>query len=293
MDDHIGGMDHSSGLIEGSVLAVCFGHQLAGEALGGRVEINPAGPEYGTIEVALTTAGKTDPLFIGIPPIFHVQSTHRDSLIQSPDAVLLASTPNTKWQAFRWGGYLRAVQFHPETSRCPSSTLSRARNRSPGSAPVPRISSFDQLALSLSKVNASRDIPVLERYATVSPIRSHRGCQTAMSKTRKSTAAAAEISRINAFFPIMPLLGNHWAATRPFDGLTIGISAHLTTLTGCLIRELTLGGGTWALCGASHATTDPGVVQLLRDNGVHVYTTGSQEDYHIECKTMNPIWWPM
>ena len=96
------------------VLAVCFGHQLAGEALGGRVEINPAGPEYGTIEVALTTAGKTDPLFIGIPPIFHVQSTHRDSLTESPDAVLLASTPNTKWQAFRWGGFLRAVQFHPE-----------------------------------------------------------------------------------------------------------------------------------------------------------------------------------
>lgn len=109
-----------------------------------------------------------------------------------------------------------------------------------------------------------------------------------MSKTRKSTAAAAEISRINAFFPIMPLLGNHWAATRPFDGLTIGISAHLTTLTGCLIRELTLGGGTWALCGASHATTDPGVVQLLRDNGVHVYTTGSQEDYHIQVLDHEP-----
>ena len=81
------------------VLAVCFGHQLAGEILGGRVETNPAGPEYGTIEVTLTTAGQNDPLFMGVPARFYVQSIHRDSLIRPPNAILLASTPNTKWEA--------------------------------------------------------------------------------------------------------------------------------------------------------------------------------------------------
>ena len=47
-----------------------------------------------------------------------------------------------------------------------------------------------------------------------------------MSELKRSARAAAEMSRINAFFPIMPLLGNRLASTRPFDGLTIGVSAH-------------------------------------------------------------------
>ena len=77
-----------------------------------------------------------------------------------------------------------------------------------------------------------------------------------MSRTRKATAAAAEIDRINAFFPIMPLLGNRWAASRPFEGMTIGVSAHLTTLTATLVRELALGGGSWVVCGASEASLE-------------------------------------
>jgi adenosylhomocysteinase len=109
-----------------------------------------------------------------------------------------------------------------------------------------------------------------------------------MPRTRIATTAAAEISRINAFFPIMPLLGNHWATSRPFEGMSIGISAHLTTLTATLVRELSLGGGSWAICGASDATTDQGVVQLLRDTGVSVYTTGSHHDYHQEVLDHQP-----
>jgi len=109
-----------------------------------------------------------------------------------------------------------------------------------------------------------------------------------MANDARATRAAAEISRINAFFPIMPILGNRWAASRPFEGKTVAISAHITTLTGALVRELSLGGGEWVLCGANDATTDHGVVSLLRDAGIHVYTLGSREDAYLQALDHKP-----
>lgn len=109
-----------------------------------------------------------------------------------------------------------------------------------------------------------------------------------MTSDRRATRAAAEIDRINNFFPLMSVLGNRWAASRPFEGRVIGISAHLTTLTAALVHELSLGGGEWVLAGASDATTDHGAVELLRSAGVHVYTTGSREDAHLQVLDHHP-----
>lgn len=99
-----------------------------------------------------------------------------------------------------------------------------------------------------------------------------------MQQDERSARAAADVARINAFFPIMPVLGNRWAQTRPFEGRTIALSAHLTTLTAVMVRELILGGGRWLVIGASEATTDQGVVNLLRDAGVEVYPLGSRDE---------------
>jgi adenosylhomocysteinase len=109
-----------------------------------------------------------------------------------------------------------------------------------------------------------------------------------MASDPRATRAAAEISRINAFFPIMTILGNRLAAARPFEGKTIAISAHITTLTGALIRELALGGGQWIVCSANHATTDHGVVAMLRDNNVTVYTLGNLDDAYREALKHRP-----
>ncbi|MDP2316123.1 MAG: NAD(P)-dependent oxidoreductase [Pseudomonadota bacterium] len=88
----------------------------------------------------------------------------------------------------------------------------------------------------------------------------------------------AELGRIDTFFPVLSVLGNRWAATRPFEGLTVGLHLHLTTLTATIVRELSLGGGRWICSAANPATTDPGVVAFLRDLGVEVYSGGGIED---------------
>jgi GMP synthase (glutamine-hydrolysing) len=97
------------------VLGVCFGHQLLGRALGGRVERNPRGPEAGTRAVALTAEGRADPLFAGVPGRLLVQQSHSDHVpAVPPGAVRLAGNDHTPVQAFGHGSRLRAVQFHPE-----------------------------------------------------------------------------------------------------------------------------------------------------------------------------------
>lgn len=104
----------------------------------------------------------------------------------------------------------------------------------------------------------------------------------------RALRAEAEIGRINTFFPILPLLGNQWAARRPFEGRVVGVNLHLTTLAGALVRELTLGGGTFVVCGASPETTDKGVVELLRQQGIEVYTGGDLKDRHAQVLAHAP-----
>jgi len=88
----------------------------------------------------------------------------------------------------------------------------------------------------------------------------------------------AELGRIDTFFPVLSGLGDGWAARRPWEGLTVGLHLHLTTLTAALVRELALGGGRWICSAANPSTTDPGVVAYLRDLGVEVYSGSGVED---------------
>jgi GMP synthase (glutamine-hydrolysing) len=97
------------------VLGVCFGHQLLGSALGGRVERNPRGPEVGSRTVTLTAAGRADPLFEGLPASFLAPEAHEDHVSHvPPGARLLAGSSRTPVEAFAAGATIRAVQFHPE-----------------------------------------------------------------------------------------------------------------------------------------------------------------------------------
>jgi GMP synthase (glutamine-hydrolysing) len=97
-------------------LGVCLGHQLAAVALGGRVDRNPSGRTVGLVPVRLTEAGACDPLLSGLDGLVAVH--YNDDVVHEAPAgaTLLASLPDGRPQALRFGPAAWGVQFHPETS---------------------------------------------------------------------------------------------------------------------------------------------------------------------------------
>lgn len=94
---------------------VCFGHQLLAQAFGGKVEKCRHGWELGTVTLALTEAGKDDPLFSQLPEVFAAQMSHGDVVTELPaEAQSLARNHHSEHQAFRLGEHIWGTQFHPE-----------------------------------------------------------------------------------------------------------------------------------------------------------------------------------
>jgi GMP synthase (glutamine-hydrolysing) len=97
------------------LLGICYGHQLLGRAMGGRVNFHPHGKEVGTVTVRLRSESRNDPLFCHLPPKFPVHATHAQSVLTlPPEAVLLAENDFESHHAFRLGRCAWGVQFHPE-----------------------------------------------------------------------------------------------------------------------------------------------------------------------------------
>lgn len=97
-------------------LGICYGAQLLGRALGGKVQPHPNGIELGAARIELTDTGKTHFLFNGMPRgYFHAIETHYDAIMSLPaECRLLASSRHTQAQAFEYRNSLFGVQFHPE-----------------------------------------------------------------------------------------------------------------------------------------------------------------------------------
>jgi GMP synthase-like glutamine amidotransferase len=95
-------------------LGVCLGHQLLADALGGEVGKMDRS-EVGVVEVALTEAGRADPLMQGLPDRLEVLQWHGAEVKRLPPAaVTLVSNPICSTQALRVGGSAYGVQYHVE-----------------------------------------------------------------------------------------------------------------------------------------------------------------------------------
>lgn len=96
--------------------ASCWGFQALARALGGRCIHDPQHAELGTIELMLTDAGKSDPLFGKLDSPFFGLAGHEDHVVELPlGAELLASSATVAHQAFKLiDAPIYCTQFHPE-----------------------------------------------------------------------------------------------------------------------------------------------------------------------------------
>ncbi|KAB8307950.1 glutamine amidotransferase [Erwinia endophytica] len=97
------------------LLGVCYGHQLMAYALGGQVDDNPRGWEYGLQQLETNPASQHDPLLNSLPAQFSAWLSHRQSVLQPPPgAQVLASSARDDCQIIRYTPQALSVQFHPE-----------------------------------------------------------------------------------------------------------------------------------------------------------------------------------
>jgi GMP synthase (glutamine-hydrolysing) len=95
-------------------LGACYGIGALGSHQGAVIDRRYSEP-VGTVRVALTAPGRSDPLLRDLPEEFDAFTGHKEAISELPGhAVLLASSADCPVQAFRVGAHVYATQFHPE-----------------------------------------------------------------------------------------------------------------------------------------------------------------------------------
>ena len=97
-------------------LGFCLGCQLLGEAVGGKVvKSNPA--EIGMMDISFSNKKNNDSLFSSFPNKIKSLQWHSyevNNLESNNDVTILASSPITKYQIFKYKNHAYGIQFHIE-----------------------------------------------------------------------------------------------------------------------------------------------------------------------------------
>ena len=97
-------------------LGFCLGCQLLGEAVGGSV-VKSKSPEIGMLNINFSENKKSDLLFNEFPSQIKSLQWHSyevKELDKIKDITLLASSPETKYQIFKYQNHAYGIQFHIE-----------------------------------------------------------------------------------------------------------------------------------------------------------------------------------
>ena len=98
----------------GPILGICLGHQIIGEAYGGKIKrLKHLINKMNTVNII-----ERSDLFKGTPSKISVREAHHDDLLRIPsNFILLASSRATKVEAMKHvHKHIYGVQFHPEVS---------------------------------------------------------------------------------------------------------------------------------------------------------------------------------
>ncbi|KAF5733375.1 putative glutamine amidotransferase [Tripterygium wilfordii] len=99
------------------VLGICFGHQILGRALGGKVGRNVSGWDIGVRTVNLSSSSK---IFssLKVPARLPLIECHRDEIRElPPKAEVIGSSDKTGIEMFRYGDHFMGIQGHPEYNK--------------------------------------------------------------------------------------------------------------------------------------------------------------------------------
>ena len=97
-------------------LGFCLGCQLLGEVVGGKV-VKSQPSEIGVLDIEMQDACKQDKLFSSYSPKIKALQWHSyevQNLEHNPDVTVLASSPITKYQIFKYQNHAYGIQFHIE-----------------------------------------------------------------------------------------------------------------------------------------------------------------------------------
>ena len=97
-------------------LGFCLGCQLLGEVVGGKV-VKSQPPEIGVLDIEMQDAYKQDKLFSSYSPKIKALQWHSyevQNLEHNLDVTVLASSPITKYQIFKYQNHAYGIQFHIE-----------------------------------------------------------------------------------------------------------------------------------------------------------------------------------
>jgi len=97
-------------------LGFCLGCQLLGEVIGGKV-VQSKPPEIGIMDINFSKEKENDILFSSFPEKIKSLQWHSyevDGLDNNKDVTVLASSPVTKYQIFKYQRHAYGIQFHIE-----------------------------------------------------------------------------------------------------------------------------------------------------------------------------------
>ncbi|TKY59442.1 Glutamine amidotransferase [Spatholobus suberectus] len=100
------------------ILGICFGHQILGRALGGKVTRSPTGWDLGVRTITLSSSLPFALSSLDLPSRLSIIECHRDEIRELPaKAEVIAWSDKTGIEMFRYGDHIMGIQGHPEYTK--------------------------------------------------------------------------------------------------------------------------------------------------------------------------------